>query len=70
MTYSEFLNLVDKTYNDNSFVLRYGQIIMNVLYSVWPDKYKEFVGTKFDCFYDDGSARFTLEELEKTWVNQ
>ncbi len=68
-TFKDFLDLVDKTYNDHSFELRYGQTVMNVLYSVWPDKYKEFVGTKFDCFYDDGSVRFALDELEKTWTD-
>ena len=69
ISFKDFLQLVDDTYNHYSFELRYGQTIMNVLYDTWPDKHKEFIGTKFDCFYDDGSVRPALEELEKTWMD-
>lgn len=68
-TFKNFIDLVDKTYNNYPFGLRYGQTIMNVLYNIWPNKYKEFIGTKFNCFYDDGLVQFTLDELEKTWVD-
>lgn len=69
-TFDDFLNLVDDTYNKHSFELRYGQTIMNVLYSISPDKYKELTGTQLDCFYDDGLVRFTLDELKRTWTAQ
>lgn len=68
MTFEEFLLKVDRFYNENEFEMRYGQTIMNVLYKVWPDKYKELTGGDLDCFYDDGTVRLTLEHLEKTWL--
>lgn len=67
MTFEEFLNHVDKIYYENEFDLRYGQVIMNVLHSIWPDQYKKMSGGDYDCFYDDGIARLTLEILEKEW---
>jgi hypothetical protein len=67
LTFDQFLNLVDKVYYENEFKLRYGQTIMNVLYQVWPEKYKEISGGDYDCFYDDGTARSTLDYLEKEW---
>lgn len=68
MTFEEFLLKVDSFYNENEFTLRYGQTIMNVLYKVRPEKYKEITGGDLDCFYDDGTVRLTLEHLEKTWT--
>jgi hypothetical protein len=41
---------------------------MNTLYSVWPEKYKELVASKEDCFYDDGMVKLTLDKLEKEWT--
>lgn len=66
MKFDEFLTKVDSYHNDNKS-LRYGQTIINVLYEVWPEKYKELIGTDHDCFYDDSTARFTLDKLEKEW---
>jgi hypothetical protein len=40
---------------------------MNVLYQVWPEKYKEISGGDYDCFYDDGTVRLTLDFLKKGW---
>jgi cytidyltransferase-like protein len=70
ISFKDFLQLVDDAYNHYSFELRYGQTIMNTLYNVWPEKYKELVASKEDCFYDDGSVKLTLDELEKTWMNK
>ena len=67
ISFKDFLQLVDDTYNYYSFELRYGQTIMNTLYSVWPQKYKELVASKEDCFYDDGMVKLTLDKLEKEW---
>jgi len=67
LSFEQFLNRVDKVYYENEFELRYGQTIMNVLYQVWPEKYKEISGGDYDCFYDDGTVRFTLDYLEKEW---
>ena len=67
ISFKDFLQLVDDTYNYYSFELRYGQTIMNTLYSVWPEKYKELVASKEDCFYDDGMVKLTLDKLEKEW---
>jgi hypothetical protein len=67
LTFEQFLDKVDKLYYENEFEIRYGQSIMNTLYRVWPEKYKEITQTDYDCFYDDGTARFTLDYLEKQW---
>jgi len=67
MTFKQFLNRVDKFYYENEFELRYGQSIMNILYQVRPDKYKEITQTDLDCFYDDGTVKSTLDYLERTW---
>lgn len=68
ITFNEFLKIVDETYNYHSFELRYGQTIMNVLYDIWPDKYNELKGSDYDCFYDDGTVKFTLNKLEQEWI--
>jgi hypothetical protein len=68
ISFKDFLQLVDDTYNHYSFELRYGQTIMNTLYSVRPEKYKELVASKEDCFYDDGMVKLTLDKLEKEWT--
>jgi len=67
LSFEQFLNLVDKVYYENEFELRHGQVVMNVLHQVWPEKYKEISGGDYDCFYDDGTVRFTLNYLEKEW---
>lgn len=67
MTFEEFLQKVDRFYYDNEFDMRYGQSVMNILHKIWPEKYKEISGGDLDCFYDDGTVRFTLEYLEKAW---
>jgi hypothetical protein len=67
MTFDQFLNRVDKVYYENEFELRHGQAVMNVLHQIWPEKYKEISGGDYDCFYDDGTVRFTLDYLERVW---
>ncbi len=67
MTFDQFLNLVDKVYYENEFELRHGQVVMNVLHQIWLDKYKEISGGDYDCFYDDGTVRLTLDYLERVW---
>jgi|LakMenEpi03Aug12_release.lakeMendotaPanAssembly.Ray.scaffolds.fasta_scaffold2437449_1 hypothetical protein len=72
LSFQQFLNKVDNTYNAHPFELRYGQTIMNILYEVWQEKYIEITTDKtdYDCFYDDGTVKFTLEYLEKVWNDQ
>jgi len=67
ISFGEFLKNVDDFYFEHSFEFRYGQTIMNILSNVWPEKYKELVATKNDCFYDDGMVRPILNKLEKEW---
>jgi hypothetical protein len=67
LSFQQFLNKVDNTYNAHPFELRYGQTVMNVLYDIWPEKHKEIIGSDYDCFYDDGTVRFTLDYLQKAW---
>jgi hypothetical protein len=70
LTFEQFLNRVDKVYYENEFELRHGQVIMNVLYQIWPDQYKKITKTDLDCYYDDGTVRLTLDYLEKQWNDQ
>ena len=67
ISFEQFLNRVDKVYYENEFELRHGQSIMNVLYNVRPDLYKNITQTDLDCFYDDSTIQFTLNHLEKVW---
>ena len=68
ITFNEFLKRVDETYNYHSFELRYGQTIMNVLRDAWPEKYSELQKSDYDCFYDDGIVKITLQKLDKEWT--
>lgn len=65
--FQDFLKLVDDTYSDHSFAWRYGQTIMNVLHGANPAKYNEIISTEYDCYYDDGKTKLTLEKLEREW---
>jgi hypothetical protein len=67
-SFEEFIDLVDKTYDDHSFELRYGQTVMNVLSEIWPDKYRELIYNYLDCFYDDGMVASVLDNLKKNWM--
>ena len=66
--FEQFLDLIDKNYYENEFEVRYGQTVMNTLYRIWPEKYKELSGGTYDCFYNDGTAESTLQKLKKEWV--
>ena len=65
ITYKEFLTLVDQTYKN--FNWRYGQSLMNVLYTTWPEKYNELITNSNDCYYDENKISIVLDELKKSW---
>jgi hypothetical protein len=67
MSYQDYVILVDQTFH--TFNWRYGQTIMNVLYSVSPNKYTELVGGEYDCYYEDSKALNTLKFLNEHWTN-
>lgn len=69
ITFNEFLVKVDKEYFSRPYTdeLRYGQILMNELYNVLPDKYHEITGTEHDCFYNDDNINWVLNNLRKFW---
>lgn len=69
MTFEEFIATVDFKFNDGIYKnkLRYGQSIMNELWVVDPEKYKEITQTDHDCFYNDSIVPLTLEKLKKEW---
>jgi hypothetical protein len=67
ITFEQFLELVDKKYYENEFEVRHGQVLMNILYMSWPEKYKDIRGSEYDCFYDDGKVGILLEKLKKEW---
>jgi hypothetical protein len=69
--FEEFIDTVNRTYDSSELELRYGQVIMNTLYQVWPEKYKEISYTEYDCFYEDGwtfATSQTLEKLRNEWT--
>jgi hypothetical protein len=70
ISFHEFLQRVDTTLMSSSTEnqLRYGQTVMNVLYDVWPEKYKEITGGDFDCFYDTTIVKLTISKLAKEWI--
>jgi hypothetical protein len=67
MTYEQFIQEVDRTYDDHSFEWRYGQTLMNVLSEIWPDKYRELTYTYCDCFYDDRMVDSVKNKLKQDW---
>ena len=67
MTFKDFLSEIEKTYENWEFEMRHGQVVMNVLHKVWPEKYKEITETDLDCFYNDGIVAKTLDKLQKDW---
>lgn len=69
MIFKDFLSEIEKTYENWEFEMRHGQVVMNVLHKVWPEKYNEITGTDIDCFYNDGIVVKTLDKLQKEWNN-
>lgn len=69
ISFIEFLAKVDKEFFSRPYTdeMRYGQILMNELYDVWPDKYHEITGTKYDCFYENCDLGLTLSKLKQEW---
>ena len=74
MKFTEFLKKVDDTFMSNqppkvsaANRWRYGQTLMNVLWDVWPEKYKEIHDSDLDCFYTNQNINLTLDKLEKEW---
>jgi hypothetical protein len=75
MTFKKFVDNIDNIYADQgdkpeSERLRYGQIIMNELWNVWPKKYHEIMGSDKDPFYCEilhKKPYDLLGELEKEW---
>jgi hypothetical protein len=65
MTYEEFIKLVDQTHNQ--FNWRYGQSLMNVLHSVWPEKHEELTLLELDCYYREDLVPATLKFLKYDW---
>lgn len=79
MTFEQYLSKVDDTFMSHQAARsggkisaanqwRYGQTVMNVLHDVWNSKYKEIVGSEYDCFYNNAMVEMTLTKLEKEWI--
>lgn len=65
--YDNFMKKVDVFYNEHQTKLRYGQTIMNILFTVAPNQYHKLVGTEYDCFYNDNNVEKTLQKLKELW---
>ena len=70
MKYENFLKIVNFNYYENELELRYGQVLMNMLYQIWPEKYKEISGTVLDCYYKTvpEESEILLEKLKADWL--
>jgi hypothetical protein len=68
LTFQQFKQKLEDRYNSKQYIdLRVGQILMNLLYSIWPEQYNHLTGTKDDCFYDNAKVPGTLKVLEEIW---
>ena len=75
MTFKKFIDSVDLENQNESFKnkpRRYGQILMQKLQEVWPDKYNRTIGTEKDPSLsfgkdDDKTIRGFLYNLEAAW---
>lgn len=65
MTYQAFVKIVDQT--SNNFNWRYGQALMNVLYTVSKEKYNEICDSELDSYNDDSVIPKLLRLLEDDW---
>jgi hypothetical protein len=65
MNYDEFLELVDKT--KINFNWRYGQSLMNTLYSIYPEKHDEVINLELDGYYKEDTVPATLKFLQYHW---
>jgi len=65
MSYEEFLKEIDRT--SSYFNWRYGQALMNVLHSIWPEKYEEITNLELDCYYREDMVPATLKFLKADW---
>ncbi len=65
MKYDEFIKMVDQT--SANFSWRYGQALMNVLHSVWPEKYEEITNLELDCYYREDLVPAALKFLKGDW---
>lgn len=68
ISFEKFLDMVNYIYHESEFELRYGQTIMNLLYQVWPEKYKQITHSEYDCFYNDDIVELTLQKLRNEWI--
>ena len=68
ITFQEFKNYVDAQLGLHGYTgIRTGQMIMNYLNRVRPDKYLQITNTNIDCFYDDTKIKDTMKHLERHW---
>jgi len=79
ITFNKFLEKVDDTFMSHQAARsggkikaenqwRYGQTIMNVLWDIWPDKYKEIQNSDINCFYNNATVKDVLNKLEQEWT--
>jgi len=65
MKYEQFLKTVDQT--SANFSWRYGQSLMNILHTIWPEKYEELINLELDCYYREDIVPATLKFLKSDW---
>ena len=65
MKYEQFRKTVDQT--SANFSWRYGQSLMNILHTIWPEKYEELINLELDCYYREDIVPATLKFLKGDW---
>ncbi len=68
LPFDRFVSLVNQYYEENKNTQRYGQSVMNVLWTIWPEEYRRITETEYDCFYTENDK--TLEKLKESWNAQ
>lgn len=66
MTFDQFMIIVDEYYCQYP-EMRFGQALMNCLWTIDPQMYNFIKETKIDCFYDTTIAEKTIAFLKKNW---
>lgn len=73
VTFEQFLGLGGWGQSDTNKGMRRGQILMNLLHTVWEQEYVRISSvhyydrTDIDCFYNDSLISNTLTHLGKIW---
>ncbi len=61
----DYIKVVCGKFQKDHPYLRYGQVIFNYVYSLYPEVANKIRGSEYDCFYEDEKVDFFLELVKK-----